>query len=107
MVLLLEIKSSSLSHKIRSPLKVGLSPSKKIILFASIKTFQKGSILKTLFVLKIFLFVLTFWTCRKTLVSKFMKSQPGQETITINKLSNISQTEGNQAMKIGQLLEYN
>ena len=58
--------------------------------------------------------VTTFWSCRKSglirkirLTSKFMTWQPGWETIAIHKLPNISQSKDNQAMKIGQLIEYN
>ena len=36
-----------------------------------------------------------------------MASQPGQETITIHTLSNISRRKESQAMKFGQLIEYN
>ena len=36
-----------------------------------------------------------------------MKSQPGLQTIPIHKLFNISQSEGNQTIKFGQLREYN
>ena len=36
-----------------------------------------------------------------------MTSQPGQQTIAIHILPNISRTKGNQAMKFGQLIEYN
>ena len=36
-----------------------------------------------------------------------MTSQPGLQTIAIHILPNISQSEGNQAMKFGQLIEYN
>ena len=35
-----------------------------------------------------------------------MTSQPGQ-TITINILPNTSQSKGNQAMKFGQVIQYN
>ena len=35
-----------------------------------------------------------------------MMSQPGQQSIAIHIFTNIS-SKGNQAMKIGQLLEYN
>ena len=35
-----------------------------------------------------------------------MTSQPGQQTITIHILSNISRSKGNQTMKLGQLIEY-
>ena len=36
-----------------------------------------------------------------------MTSQPGQQTIAIHILSNISRSKGSQAMKVGQLIEYN
>ena len=36
-----------------------------------------------------------------------MTSQPGQQTIVIHILSNISRSKGNQTMKFGQLIEYN
>ena len=36
-----------------------------------------------------------------------MRSQPGQETIVIHILSNISRSKGNQKMKFGQLIECN
>ena len=36
-----------------------------------------------------------------------MTSQPGLQTIAIHILLNISQSKGNQAMKFGQLIEYN
>ena len=36
-----------------------------------------------------------------------MTSQPGSQTIAIPILPNISRSKGNQAMKIGQLIEYN
>ena len=35
-----------------------------------------------------------------------MKSQPGQQTIAIDILTNISRSKSNQAMKFGQLTEY-
>ena len=63
---------------------------------------------KALFVLKN-VFVTTFWSCRKNglirktrLTSRFMTSQPGLETIAIHILSNISQSKGNQTMKLVQ-----
>ena len=60
--------------------KVRLSPSKKIVFFASIKALKKMReiifyfILKALFILKIFkFFVLTFWSCMKNgLIKKIM-----------------------------------
>ena len=36
-----------------------------------------------------------------------MTSQPGQQIITVHKLSNISRSRVNQTMKFGQLIEYN
>ena len=36
-----------------------------------------------------------------------MTSQTGKQTIAIHKLPNISRSKGNQAMKFGQLIEYN
>ena len=38
------------------------------------------------------------------LISKFMKSQPGKDTIAIHILSNISKSKGNQTMKFGHLI---
>ena len=40
------------------------------------------------------------------LISKFMTSQPGYQTISIQILTNISRSKANQAMKFGQLTEY-
>ena len=42
-----------------------------------------------------------------SLISKFMTSQPGKKTITINILSNISRGKDNQAMRFDQLINYN
>ena len=36
-----------------------------------------------------------------------MTSQPGEQTITVHILRNISQSKGNQTMKLGQLIQYN
>ena len=36
-----------------------------------------------------------------------MTSKPGQQAIGIHILPNISRSKGNQAMKFGQLIEYN
>ena len=36
-----------------------------------------------------------------------MTSQPGQQTIAIHILPNISRSKDNQTMKFGQLIEYN
>ena len=58
--------------------------------------------------------VMTFWSCRKndsirktSLISKSITSQPCSQTIAIQILPNISRNKGNQAMKFGQLIEYN
>ena len=60
-------------------------------------------ILKALFVLKIFkICPYLFGLIGKLrLISKFMTSQSGQQTITIHILPNISRSKGNQAMKFG------
>ena len=71
--------------------------------------------LKALFFLKIFKFLSCLFgsveknsSIRETrLVSKSMTSQPGQQTIAIHILPNISRSKGNQTMKFGQLTEYN
>ena len=59
------------------------------------------------------IFFLTFWPSRKNglirnikLISKFMISQPGWQTITIHTLANILWMKGNQTMKFDQLKEY-
>ena len=36
-----------------------------------------------------------------------MTSQPGEQTIAIHIMSNISRSKGNQGIKFGQLIEYN
>ena len=36
-----------------------------------------------------------------------MTSQPGWQTVALHILPNISRSKGNQAMKCGQLIEYN
>ena len=70
-------------------------------------------ILKAVFVLKIFqLLSWIFGHVEKTawierLISKFMISQPGYQTITIHKISsNISSSKSNQTIKFGRLIEY-
>ena len=42
-----------------------------------------------------------------TLISKFMTTPPGKETIAEHILPNISRSEDNQTMKFSQLREYN
>ena len=41
------------------------------------------------------------------LISSFMTSEPGSQTIVIHILPNISRSEGNQTIKFGQLIECN
>ena len=41
------------------------------------------------------------------LILKCLTSQPGQQTIAIHTLPNISRSKGNRAIKFGQLIEYN
>ena len=43
------------------------------------------------------------WIRKIRLISKFMASRPGYQTITILILPNISRSKGNQKMKFGQL----
>ena len=57
---------------------------------------------------------MNFWPCRKnglikkkSFILKFMTSQPGSQTTAIHILSNISGSKSNQAMKLGQLIDYN
>ena len=40
------------------------------------------------------------------LISKFMMSRPGEQTIAIHILTNISRNKGNHAMKFGPLIEH-
>ena len=44
---------------------------------------------------------------RNRLIPKFMTSQPGKQTIAIYILINISRSDSNQIIHIGQLIEYN
>ena len=69
---------------------------------------------KARFVLKILKFCRYFFVMQQNglkrkvrSMSKFMTSQPGQQTILVHILPNISRSEGNQAMKFDQLIEYN
>ena len=41
------------------------------------------------------------------LISNFMTSQPGKQTVVIHILPNISRSKSNQIMKFAQLIEYN
>ena len=41
------------------------------------------------------------------LISKFMTSQSGKQTIATHILPNVSRRKGNQTMKFGQLIEFN
>ena len=41
------------------------------------------------------------------LISKFKLSKPGSQTIAIHILTNISRSKDKQAIKFGQLMEYN
>ena len=56
---------------------------------------------------------MTFWSCRKKglirkvrLTSKFKTSHPRKQKITIDILPNISQSKGNQTMKLSELIKY-
>ena len=65
----------------------------------------------SLFSQDILVFVLIFWSCRKTAwldnVSKFMTSQPGKQIISIHILSNITRSKNIHGIKFGQLIQYN
>ena len=57
---------------------------------------------------------LSCWSCRKNsliretkLISKFMASRPGYQTIVIHIFPNISGCKSNQAIKLGQSIDYN
>ena len=41
------------------------------------------------------------------MISEFMTSQLGKQTVAIHILRNISRSKGSQTMKFGQLIEYN
>ena len=41
------------------------------------------------------------------LISKFVTSQPGWQTITMHVVPNIPRNKSNQTVEIGQLIEYN
>ena len=101
-------------------IKVGLSPSEKTCLIcfneSPLKIMENTFyfILKALFVFKIFKFLpWRFGHVEKSfirkirLISTFMASQPGQQTITIHILPNISRSKGNQTMIFGQVMQYN
>ena len=70
--------------------------------------------LKTLFVLGIFTFFSCVFVIQKNslirklmLIAEFMASQIGQQIITRHILLNISISKDNQAIRFGQLIEYN
>ena len=89
------------------------------IIFGHWKSFKNVKIcsffiLKALFVLKIFkicldsLFMENKDLIRKiSSISRFMTSKRGKQTIAIHMLINISRSKNNQAIKFGQLIEYN
>ena len=70
--------------------------------------------LKALLVLKIIKFLYRLFAHVKNdlirkirLISEFMTSKPGYQTIETQILNNISRSKAKQAMKFGQLIEYN
>ena len=101
-------------------LKVGLSPSKKVVfvcLDESPLNVMKNMFyfaLKALLFFEIFTFFYWSFGCvekmmmiRKLgLIPTFMTSQTGQQIITIHLLSKISKCKSNYAMKLGQSVEY-
>ena len=44
---------------------------------------------------------------KKSLLSKSVTSQPGEQTMAIHILTDVSRTKDNQAMKLDQLIKYN
>ena len=54
-----------------------------------------------------YVFVKIFWSCGKKDLIRKMRSQPGQQTIAIHILPNISRSKVNQTVKLDQLIEYN
>ena len=71
------------------------------------------STLKTLFVLKIFKFLSWLWSCRKTawlerqVNFKIYGVATCLKNICNTHIANISRSKGNQAIRFGQLIEYN
>ena len=72
------------------------------------------SMSKALFVLKIFKFLSWILVMYQNglieklrLISNFMTSQPGYQTIATHILPNISRSKGNQTMKVDQLIKWN
>ena len=63
--------------------------------------------LKAFFVLKIFKFLFWRFSWVDQVNFKIFDSQPGEKTIVIHILPNISRNKGNQTIRFGQLMEYN
>ena len=81
-----------------------------------LKMMEKASYFtfEALFVPKILKFCLDFLVMQKNslirnirLISRFMTSQPGKQTVAIHLLPNISRSKDNQLTKLGQLIECN
>ena len=116
-------RSTFFCNAIKAPsvmLKVGLSPSKKIVLICFIESplkMMKNAfyfVLKVLFVLEILKFLPWLFDCvekrldKKAQVNSKMYDATGYTTSNYNTcMSNTSGSKGNQAMKFGQLIEYN
>ena len=108
---------SQKSSIIFSPFKGALSGLRQLLATEGpLKMMKNASYftLKALFILKIFKFCpnfLVIWQnglIRKiSLVSKFVSSQPGLQTIWLHIFTNISRSKSNQELKFGQLIEYN
>ena len=83
-----------------------------LLRWKSFKMMKNASylILKTLLFSRYLIFVLTFWSCRKNrLIRKTnfkIYDVTTWLTITINILSNILQSKGNETIEFGQLIEY-
>ena len=110
---------NALLHRCSKPLESDSHLPKKLCCLLYWKSFKMMKnalyfILKALFVLKIFKFLSWLFGHVKNglirkirLISKFMTSQLGKQTIAIDILHNISRSKDYRAIKLGQLIEYN
>ena len=99
-----------------TPVTIALSGLRQFLAAESLLKMTKKAFyftIKPLFVLKIFKLCLYFSVMQENgligkikLISKFMTSQPDQQAVKINILTNISRSKENQAMQFGQLTEY-
>ena len=86
---------------------------KMIILLLLIHSFQLSGLRQFLatesplkFTKNVFYFTLKISIRKISLISKFIPSQPSQQTIALHMLPNIPRGKGNQTVKFGQLINY-